>query len=117
MAFEKSLELLKVAELTFNNEFYADSINRSYYAVFHAANALLLKKGIFTKTHWGTIKKFGLEYVASGKFNKEIGKIFSKLEEDREKSDYDYFFNATKNRAKKDLNNAKKFVEEAKRFL
>jgi len=46
--------------------------------------------------------------VASGKFNKEIGKIFSKLEEDREKSDYDYFFNATKNRAKKDLNNAKK---------
>ncbi len=49
MAFEKSLELLKVAELTFNNEFYADSINRSYYAVFHAANALLLKKGYLLK--------------------------------------------------------------------
>jgi uncharacterized protein (UPF0332 family) len=49
MAFEKSLELLKIAELTFNNEFYADSINRSYYAVFHAANALLLKKGYLLK--------------------------------------------------------------------
>ncbi len=47
MAFEKSLELLKVAELTFNNEFYADSINRSYYAVFHAAKPFYLKRDIY----------------------------------------------------------------------
>jgi uncharacterized protein (UPF0332 family) len=50
IAFEKSLELLKVSKLNFDNEFYSDSINRSYYAVFHAANALLIKKGIHTKT-------------------------------------------------------------------
>ena len=50
-AYEKSLGLLKVAELNFDNNFYSDSINRSYYAIFHAANALLIKKGIFPKTH------------------------------------------------------------------
>ena len=117
IAFKKSLELLKVSELNFNNKFYADSINRSYYAVFHAANALLIKKGIFSKKHKGTIRKFGLEYVINDSFNKEIGKFFSHIEKDREKVDYDYSYEATKNKAKKDLDNAKKFVEECKRFL
>ena len=117
IAFEKSLELLNVAELNFNNEYYADSINRSYYAVYHAANALLIKKGIFTKTHKGTIRKFGLEYVINDKFNKEIGKFFSHIEKDREKADYDYSYDVTKNKAKKDLDNAKIFVEECEKFL
>ncbi|GAA5819148.1 MAG: HEPN domain-containing protein [Methanobrevibacter sp.] len=116
-AYEKSLELLKVAELNFDNNFYSDSINRSYYAVFHAANALLLKKGIFPKTHSGTIRKFGLEYITNDNFSKEIGKFFTNLEKDREKADYDYSYEVTKNKAKKDLNNAKKFVKECERFL
>ncbi|KZX14469.1 HEPN domain protein [Methanobrevibacter filiformis] len=116
-AFEKSIELLKVSELNFNNKFYADSINRSYYAVFHAANALLIKKGIFAKTHSGTIREFGLEYIINDNFNKEIGKFFNSLEKDREKADYDYSYNATKNKAKKDLYNAKRFIEECKHFL
>jgi uncharacterized protein (UPF0332 family) len=70
--FERSLELLKVAELTLNQGFYPDSINRSYYAVFHGAKALLAKNGIFTKTHSGTIQKFGLECIINGDFNKDI---------------------------------------------
>jgi uncharacterized protein (UPF0332 family) len=47
--FERSLELLKVAEINFKHGFYPDSVNRSYYAVFYAAKALLAKKGIFSK--------------------------------------------------------------------
>jgi uncharacterized protein (UPF0332 family) len=77
----------------------------------------LAKKGITTKTHSGTIHKFGLEYVVNGNFDRKIGKFFSKLEEDREKADYDYLHNITKNKAKIDLNNAKKFIEECKKFL
>ncbi|MDR3290807.1 MAG: HEPN domain-containing protein [Methanobrevibacter sp.] len=117
IAFKKSLELLKVAELNFNNNFYADSINRSCYAVFHAANALLIKKKIYSKTHSGTIRKFGLEYVINDTFDKEIGKFFTNIEKDREKADYDYSYEATENKAKKDLNNAKRFVEECEKFL
>lgn len=116
-AYEKFLELLKVAELNLNNNFYSDSINRSYYAVFHAANALLIKKGIFAKTHNGTIRKFGLEYITNDNFSKDIGKFFTSLEKDREKADYDYSYEVTRNKAKKDLNNAKKFVKECERFL
>lgn len=115
--FERSLELLKVAELAFDQKFYPDSINRSYYAVFYGAKALLAKKGIFTKTHSGTIQKFGLECIINGDFNKDIGKFFSKLEKDREKADYDVFHKTTKNKAKKDLDDAKRFVKECEKFL
>jgi uncharacterized protein (UPF0332 family) len=117
LIFKKSLYLLKVAEKNYTDKFYPNSINRSYYAVFHVAKALLIKKRIITKTHSGTIHKFGLEYVINGNFDKEIGKFFSKLEEDREKADYDYLHNITAYKAKTNLNNAKKFVEECEKFL
>jgi uncharacterized protein (UPF0332 family) len=75
------------------------------------------KKGIFTKTHSGTIQKFGFECVINGDFNKDIGKFFSKLEKDREKADYDVFDKITKSKAKRDLDNAKRFVKECERLL
>jgi uncharacterized protein (UPF0332 family) len=117
IAFEKFQELLKASELLFDNEFYVDSINRSYYAVFHASNALLMKKEIFTKTHGGIICRFGLEYVVNDNFNKELGKFFHNIEIDREHADYDYSFKSTKNKAKIDLDHAKRFIEECKKFL
>jgi uncharacterized protein (UPF0332 family) len=43
--FQKSEEALESAKSSLENEFYSTSINRSYYAVFHVAKALLLKKG------------------------------------------------------------------------
>jgi uncharacterized protein (UPF0332 family) len=76
-----------------------------------------MKKGIFTKTHSGTIRRFGLEYVINDNFNKDLGKFFHNMEKDREHADYDYSFKFTKNKAKIDLEHAEKFVEECKNFL
>jgi uncharacterized protein (UPF0332 family) len=115
--FKKATATLDDAEFNFIHDRYSVSINRSYYACFYAAKALLLKKGIVTKTHSGTINKFGLEYVINGNFDKDIGTFFSSLEKDREKADYDYSYEATENKARKDLNNAKKFVKECEKFL
>jgi len=42
LLFKRSLKLLEVCEFTLNNGYFPDSINRSYYAVFSAAKALLL---------------------------------------------------------------------------
>jgi len=36
-------------------------------------------------------------------FSKEIGKFFTNLEKDREKADYDYSYEVTKNKAKKEI--------------
>ena len=58
LIFQKAEESLEVAKSNLENEFYSASINRSYYAVFHAVKSLLIKKGISTKTHSATIQKF-----------------------------------------------------------
>ena len=62
LLFQRALNLLEVGEFALNEGFYPDSINRSYYAVFYAVKALLLKKDISTKTHSGTIRQFNLIY-------------------------------------------------------
>ncbi|MDR0911820.1 MAG: HEPN domain-containing protein [Methanobrevibacter sp.] len=117
VVFKRAIESLKVSELNFENEFYSASINRSYYACFYMAKALLLKKGFNPKTHRGTIRQFGLEYVEKGNFDKHIAKFFSILEEDREDADYDFSYDSTRQIAQNDLNNAKLFIEESKKFL
>src|SRR5271169_5656569 len=42
---EKAFINLEVAQWCYDNEKYDDSVNRSYYAMFHIATALLLKDG------------------------------------------------------------------------
>ncbi|KZX14965.1 HEPN domain-containing protein [Methanobrevibacter filiformis] len=115
--FKKALDTLKSAKFNFNGGYFNASINRSYYAVFYAAKALLFKKGLNPKTHSGTIRQFGLEYVVNGEFDEHIAKILSSLQEERTSVDYDYDFNSSKDEAKLDLNNAELFIKECKKFL
>ncbi|MCL2116101.1 MAG: HEPN domain-containing protein [Methanobrevibacter sp.] len=115
--FKRAIDALDGAEFNFKNGYYNISINRSYYAVFYASKALLLKKGVETKTHAGNIKKFGLEYVVNDNFEARIAKILSELEEDRSNVDYSFEFEGEKIQAKENLKNAEKFIAECKRFL
>ena len=117
IAFQKSEEALEVAKSNLKNRYYSASINRSYYAVFYAVKALLLKKGKNPKTHSGTIAEFGLEYTINDNFNKNTSKILSRLEDDRENADYDISFQSTEKKAKKDLINAEIFIKECRKFL
>ena len=115
--FKKALDLLDDAEYNFKGNRYNSSINRSYYAVFYAAKALLLKKGIDAVKHSGNIQIFGKEYVVNDNFNPKISKILSELQEDRLRVDYDYEYSSTQMIAKLDLENARKFIDECRKFL
>lgn len=41
---ENAHEMLKAARVMVDNDFYTSAINRAYYAIFYAANALLATK-------------------------------------------------------------------------
>jgi uncharacterized protein (UPF0332 family) len=60
--FSTALEAIEDSEIAINNERYKMAVNRSYYATFYAVNALLIKKGIITKTHSGTIQLIFKEF-------------------------------------------------------
>ena len=117
LLFEKALSTLESARKNIEINEYSTSINRSYYAAYYIASALLLKKGIKSKKHSGTIQQFSLHFVQNDSFSIESFKFFTKLEEDRIHADYNLFSHYTKKKAKKDLENAKKFIEECEKFL
>ncbi|MDR0911818.1 MAG: HEPN domain-containing protein [Methanobrevibacter sp.] len=115
--FNMGLNAFDDAKFNFNNKRYNTAINRAYYSVFYCARALLIKKGIQTKTHTGTIHKFGLEYVVNGKFNGEIASILSHLFNIREKSDYTLTFKANEELTEIIINEAEKFIDESEKYL
>ena len=63
-------------------------INRSHYAMFYAAMALLQKVGKIPSKHAGVISLFDQEFVKKGTFPKELSKDFHKAFELRQISDY-----------------------------
>ena len=69
--------------------------NRLYYAAFHMCSALLISKGISSKSHAGTIMLIGREFVQKGLLTKEDGSLISRLQNMRLSGDYDDLFDWT----------------------
>ena len=77
---------------------YWDTIaNRLYYALFHAVSALLINDGHGVGTHRGAVGAFGQFYVTTGDFSLQEGKLYSRLQAIRERSDYNCTYTATEN--------------------
>ncbi|MFN3480488.1 MAG: HEPN domain-containing protein, partial [Thermodesulfovibrionales bacterium] len=88
---EKAEKKLNVAEKLLKTEDYEDAVSRAYYAVYHATQALLLSEGERAETHKGVVTLFGLLFVKTGKFKKNLGKYLANLKDDRESGDYEIF--------------------------
>ena len=93
---EKAKETYNQACLMRDNGYWDAAANRLYYAVFHATSALLIKDGNPVKTHHGAGMMFRQLYVKTGILPEEYSDTFSLLQALREKSDYNYLFDATK---------------------
>lgn len=114
---QKADKKLEVAEKLFKLSDYEDAVSRAYYAVFHAAQALLLTEGEQAETHKGVVTLFGLLFVKTGKFGRNIGKYLANLKDDRESGDYEVFSYIDKESAKTAISEAKEFLDEAKLYL
>jgi uncharacterized protein (UPF0332 family) len=114
---QKAEKKLEVAEKLFKSGDYEDAVSRAYYAVFHAAQALLLTEGERAETHKGVVTLFGLLFVKTGKFSKKLGKYFANLKDDRESGDYEIFSYIDEDTVKIALKEAKEFLNETNSYL
>jgi uncharacterized protein (UPF0332 family) len=110
-------ETLANAKMGLENQFYRDSINRSYYAAFYAIKAVLATESIDFKRHKDAVGYFNKTYVATEKFPRELGKRLGRLKMIREESDYSDFFIASKEDAMKQYETAKMIIDAVKSFL
>jgi len=113
----KSDEFLNDAAVLLQNNGYSSTVSRSYYAMFHAAQAMLLSESIVAHTHKGVILHFSNVFVKNGRFNLSLGKSFAKIQDKREQSDYEIGFRATVEQADEILQTAIEFVKEVKNQL
>lgn len=108
---------LKVAKRCLEDGFYKDSINRSYYAAFYSIKSVLALGEVDFKRHKDVMAHFNKEYVATGIFSRELGKKVGRLQQLREKSDYDDFYIASKQQAFLQLESAQQLIGEVKKYL
>jgi len=92
-------------------------INRSYYAMFYAALALLQKISKAPSKHSGVISLFDKEFVMKGIFEKELSKDFHKAFELRQSTDYKIIKPISADKANQIWQKAVKFVHALKYYL
>ena len=113
----KAEETLSAAKILIKSDFPDDAISRAYYAIFHAASAVLLAEGITVKSHAALKEMFGLHLVKKGKIEKKYSQILRKLKDDREDSDYDIYTDFSGHEAKIALHDAEQFIKAMKQYL
>jgi uncharacterized protein (UPF0332 family) len=114
---QESKDSLKVAENCLESGFYKDSINRSYYSAFYAIKAVLALGAVDFKRHKDVIAYFNKEYVATEIFPRELGRKLGTLKQLREKSDYDDFYIASKEKAIEQIETAKLVLQNVMEYL
>lgn len=89
---ESAHKTFEAAKVLSENGFWNSAVNRLYYAVFYAVNALLVLNEIQTKSHSATKSQFSLHFVKTGRFDKKHGRLLSELFDWRQKGDYENMF-------------------------
>ncbi len=110
-------DTLSNARMCLDNKFFRDCINRSYYAAFYAARAVLALDNIDFKRHKDVVAHFNKSYVATEIFSREVGKYLARLKTLREESDYSDFFIASEEEARKQCEAAGYIIEAVEEYL
>ena len=110
-------ESLRASKNCYDNGFYKDSINRSYYSAFYAIKAVLAIGKIDFKRHKDVIAYFNKEYVATEIFPRDLGRKLGTLKQLREKSDYDDFYIASKEKAEEQIETAQAVIKSVIEYL
>lgn len=114
---QRATDTLNDARLLADNGRWNSSINRMYYACFYAVSALLYYHSIDAKTRKGVRIKFMNEFIKTGLFDKEYGKLFSDLFDWRQEGDYSDFVSFDKDLTLPLINKSEKLIALITNFL
>ena len=97
---------------------FRSAVDRAYYAMFHAAQAILAFKGIAPpKTHKGLRELFGKEIILKGLVEKNFGKELSRAFELRQASTYEVYAVFGEDSVREIVESAEKFVNKIKELV
>lgn len=94
-----------------------DALSRAYYAILHAARAVLLAEGVSVSSHRAVRRLFGSHLIKPGKLAVRLAKILAEEQDDRFLADYDAWFQVERERAEKRVSEAAEFLAAINIFL
>lgn len=89
--FQRACEDYETAQLLLKSKNLKASVNRSYYAIFHALRSVTALDQFDSSKHSGIIAYINRNYVKEGIFDKGFSKMLDSAYRLREKSDYEDF--------------------------
>lgn len=115
--FGNAAEDLEAARTLFGDGKIRQSVNRSYYAIFHSLRAVTALDHFDSRKHSGIIAYFNRNYVKSGIFDKEISQIIDTAFRLREKADYQDFYVISVEQAQIQIERAQKVMDMLQPYL
>jgi uncharacterized protein (UPF0332 family) len=109
--------MLDVAEHNLAAAFHGSAVNRAYYAVFYSASALLATLGQSRSKHSGVMAAFRQQFIKPGLVEVEYSRIYERLMDDRQTGDYDLEAVIEPDRARADVDDARRFVARVERLF
>lgn len=103
------------AKAGYENQRYKWSTIQGYYAMFHAARALVYSRGYREKSHYCLSVALRALFVEEGKLDTQAGRDFLNAMNLREAADYEAEFSM--NGARAVIASAEKFIEKAASIL
>jgi uncharacterized protein (UPF0332 family) len=93
------------------------TINRAYYAMFYAIQALVVIKKARISKHSGVISFFDREFVKKGIIDKQFSKWLHRLFDLRQAADYGDMFEPSKKQCEQVSEQVKDFVQRIKEYI
>jgi len=106
---------LSDAKAGYENERYKWSTIQGYYAMFHAARALIHSRGYREKSHYCLAVALKALFVDEGKMDAQLGRDFLNAMNLREAADYEAEFSQSGSEVV--ISSAEKFIEKAAAIL
>lgn len=114
---KKARESAQAAQVLLAQGFWDFAASRAYYAMFYAAEAALLTKGLSFSSHSAVIGAFGKEFAKSNVLNPKFHRYLIDGQDLRNAGDYDVGTPVTEAQAKDAVGWAEEFIAEVERFL
>ena len=114
---EKAKNTLSYAKSYIDDTTLDSTVNRIYYAMFYAVNALLITKGLYSSKHSGVRSIFNREIVNKGLIEKKWGEFFADMFDRRQKGDYRDFMKFEKQDIEEWLKKSEEFINKIEQLL
>lgn len=114
---DKAQQSLAAADLLKEGGFLSFAASRGYYAMFYAAEALLLSRGAAYSSHAAVIAAFGREFAKTQALDRRLHQWLINAFNMRNMGDYDARVDFTDDQVGELLTWARDFVRDARVFL